>query len=112
VICGKNPSILEKWWGARRGAGLNCLVVRFASSIAVMRPRIVTRRAASLSRGGIDIIGVFKGVILEVIKRPATMLPQAKRLIGLITAELFSLIGEKARKRGRPPATNSASRRL
>lgn len=46
---------------------------------------IVTRRAASLSTGGMVMIGVFKGRILEVRIRPATMLPQANRLIGLIT---------------------------
>lgn len=39
-------------------------------------------------------MGVFMGTMLEVIRRPAMMLPQASRLIGLITAGLFSLIGE------------------
>jgi len=57
-------------------------------------------RAASFSRGGIDIIGVFRGVMLEVIKRPARMLPQANRLIGLITVGLFSLMGEWVLNRG------------
>lgn len=84
----------------RAGVGLNCLLVRDASSSAVSRPRIVTIRAASLRRGGMDMIGVFRGVILEVIRRPAMMLPHASRLIGLITVGLFSLMGERALNRG------------
>lgn len=97
--------MLEKWWGASLGVGLNCLLVSEASSRAVRSPRMVTARAASLSRGGIDITGVFKGVIDEVIISPATILPQARRLIGLSTAGLFSLIGESEGKRGCPMDT-------
>lgn len=92
--------------------GLNCLLVREASSSAVRRPRMVTIRAASFSRGGIDIIGVFRGVIWEVIRRPAIMLPHASRLIGLITVGLFSLIGERALNRGWPMDTKKTTRRL
>lgn len=66
---------------------------------------IVTTRAASLSSGGIVIIGVFRGVRLEVIRRPATILPQAKRLMGLITAGLFSLMGDNGLNRGWPMET-------
>lgn len=69
------------------------------------KPRIVTVKAASLSRGCIVITGVFKGKILEVISRPAMMLPQASRLMGLITAGLFSLIGERELNRGWPMET-------
>lgn len=79
---------------------LSCLLVRVASSKAIIRPRIVTTSAASLRRGGMDMTGVFSGIILEAIKRPAIMLPHASRLIGLITAGLFSLIGERALNRG------------
>ena len=61
---------------------------------------IVTIRAPSLRRGGIDITGVFRGMMFEVIRRPATMLPHASRLIGLITAGLFSLMGERELNRG------------
>lgn len=67
------------------GVIFSCLEVRFASSSAVRSPIIVTRRAASLSRGGIVIIGVLEGRIFDVRIRPATMLPQASRLMGLIT---------------------------
>ena len=84
------------------GVGLNCLFVRVASSRAMRRPRIVTVRAASLSIGGMDIIGVLIGIMFEVINRPAMMLPHANRLIGLITSGLFSLMGERGLNRGCP----------
>lgn len=85
--------------------GLNCLLVNEASSRARRRPRIVTISAASLRRGGMVITGVFRGKIFEVIKRPAIMLPQASRLMGLITAGLFSLMGDSELKRGWPIET-------
>lgn len=66
---------------------------------------MVTIRAANFRRGGIDMIGVFMGTMFEVINRPATILPQANRLIGLITAGLFSLMGESELKRGWPIET-------
>lgn len=66
----------------------------------------------SLSVGGIDITGVFVGKMFDVISRPATILPQASRLIGLITARLFSLIGDKALNRGWPIDTKNTTRRL
>lgn len=79
---------------------LTCLLVSEASSRAVRSPRMVTISALSFSEGCIVMMGVFRGVMLEVISRPAMMLPQASRLIGLMTAGLFSLIGERGRKRG------------
>ena len=88
------------------------MLVSEASSKAVRRPRIVTISALSFSEGCMVIIGVFRGVMLEVIRRPAIMLPQASRLIGLITAGLFSLIGDNARKRGCPIETKKTTRRL
>ena len=112
MIAGKNPSMLEKWCRLRWGAGLNCLFVSVASSRATRRPRTVTTRAASFSRGGIVITGVLKGVMLEVIRSPAIMLPQASRLMGLRTAGLFSLIGESGANRGWPIETNKITRRL
>lgn len=112
MTIGKKPNMLEKWWGERFGVGLYCLLVSEASSSAVRRPIIVTVRAAALRRKGMDITGVFMGVILEVIRRPAITLPQARRLIGLITVELFSLIGERGLKRGWPIETKKITRRL
>lgn len=72
----------------------------------------MTARAVSLSTGGMDITGVFSGRMLEVISRPAITLPQASRLIGLITVGLFSLIGERGLNRGRPIDTKKTTRRL
>ena len=112
MIAGKNPNMLEKWWGVILGVGFHCLVVRVANSRANSRPVMVTIRAASLRVKGIDMIGVFKGSMFEVIIRPAMTLPQANRLIGLITALLFSLIGESALKRGWPIETKNTTRRL
>lgn len=112
MSAGKNPSILEKWWADRFGVVLNCLLVKEASSNAVRTPIIVTVRAASLRRGGIVMMGVLKGIMFEVIRRPATMLPQASRLMGLITAGLFSLIGDRELNRGWPIETKKTTRRL
>lgn len=82
-----------------------CLLADEASWSAIKSPIIVTTRAASFKCGGIVITGVFSGTIFAVIKRPATMLPQANRLRGLMTAGLFSLIGERGANRGVPIET-------
>lgn len=111
-MAGKNPSMLEKWWGINLGVVLNCLLVRLASSRAISNPPIVTARAASLSEGCMVMTGVFIGRMLVVRRRPAIMLPQARRLIGLITAGLFSLIGERVLNRGCPIETRKMTRRL
>lgn len=97
---GKKPSILEKWWYLIWGVVLNWALVSLASSRAVSSPRMVTTSAANFIRGGIVMTGVFGRITFDVITNPATMLPQASRLIGLITAGSFSLIGEKELKRG------------
>lgn len=88
------------------------MLVRDASSRAISRPRMETISAANLRDVGIDITGVLRGRMLEVSKRPAKMLPHASRLIGLITAGLFSLIGERELNRGWPMATKKITRRL
>ena len=82
------------------GVILTCLLVIDASSKADTSPRIVTISALNFREGCMVIMGVLRGRRLEVIRRPATILPHASRLIGLITAGLFSLIGERAAKRG------------
>lgn len=112
ITGGKNPSMLEKWWRVSFGVVLNCLFVREASSRARRSPAIDTARAAIFSRKGIVMMGVFRGEIFEVIKSPAIMLPQASRLRGLITAGLFSLIGESELNRGWPIVTKKITRRL
>lgn len=83
-----------------------------ASSRAISRPRRVINRAVNLRRGGMVIIGVFKGVMLEVMRRPARMLPPARRLIGLVVVGLFSLMGCNVLNRGWPMGTKKIMRRL
>lgn len=94
------------------GVVLNCLLVSCASSRAIRSPRRVTIKAANLRRGGMVMMGVFGRTILVVIRSPAKMLPQASRLMGLMTAGLFSLMGEKALNRGWPMVTKYTTRRL
>lgn len=112
MTAGKKPSMLEKLWGLILGDGLNCLLVSCANSRAVNNPIRVTSRAASLRAGGMVITGVFGRTILAVIRSPATMLPQASRLMGLITEGLFSLIGGSTLNRGWPMETKNTTRRL
>lgn len=109
---GKNPTMFEKSWVPGLGEILYCLFVRDASSRAMRRPTTVTVKAASLRRGDIVIMGVLRGNMFEVITSPAMMLPQAKRLIGFITAGLFSLIGDNDLNRGFPIETKYVRRRL
>ena len=112
MIIGKKPNMLEKWWGVSCGVGLGCLLASEASCRAVSRPRIETASAASFRRGGIDMTGVFRGRMFEVINKPAMMLPHANRLMGLMTAGSFSLIGESELNRGCPIETKKTTRRL
>lgn len=87
------------------GVILSCFEVEDASCRATRSPRIVTINAASFSKGGMDMMGVFTGVMFEVINRPATMLPRASRFRGLVSAESFSLMGERVLNRGWPRET-------
>lgn len=112
MTMGKKPSKVEKRVNNRWGVRLGCLFVRAANSKAMMSPRIVTIMAASLRVRGIVITGTFRGVMEEVIRSPATILPQARRFKGSITAGLFSLIGEVGLKRGEPNITKCTIRRL
>ena len=112
TMAGKNPSMLEKLCEMRLGVVLNCLLVSDASSNAMRRPKMVTRRAANFKWVGMVITGVLDGRKFEVIRSPAMMLPQASRLIGLITEGLFSLMGAVVVKRGCPIETKKTTRRL
>lgn len=80
--------------------------------MARSKPITVTVRAAILRRVGMVITWVLRGRMLEVMSRPAIMLPQARRLIGLMTAGLFSLIGDRGLNRGWPIDTKNTTRRL
>lgn len=88
------------------------MLVSWASSRAVSRPMMVTIKAESLRRAGMVITGVFGSTVFDVIRSPARMLPQASRLMGLITEGLFSLIGERVLNRGCPIETKKTTRRL
>jgi len=94
------------------GVILICLLVIAVSSMATKSPAIVTMRAASFRVVGIVMIGVFEGRKLEVIISPAIILPQASRLMGLITSGLFSLIGDSGKNRGDPMVTKNTTRKL
>lgn len=109
---GKNPSMLEKLCGIMDGVILICLEVVVASARAIISPVVVTASAANLRDRGIVIMGVLDGRKYEVMTRPATMLPQAKRSIDAVTAGLFSLMGEKEENRGEPIVTKKTTRRL
>lgn len=86
--------------------------MREAISEARRSPIIETLSAANFKIGGIDMTGVLKGRTLEVINSPAMMLPHANRLMGLMTAGLFSLMGERELNRGYPMETKKMTRRL
>lgn len=94
------------------GVILICLLVMAVSSMATRSPVMVTMRAASFRVAGIVIIGVFEGRKLDVMISPAMILPQASRLMGLITSGLFSLIGDSGRNRGDPIVTKNTTRKL
>lgn len=89
-----------------------CLFVKLANSMATRSPTIVTARAAIFKIVGIVITGAFMGRKFCVIISPAMMLPQASRLIELMTSGLFSLIGARGRNRGVPIITKYTNRKL
>lgn len=75
-----------------------------------MIPRAVTIRAIILMESGIVVGGVFVGIMNEVIKNPARMLPSARRVMGEVTAGLFSFTGVKGGIRTKPVCTNMVMR--
>lgn len=52
------------------------------------------------------------GIKFDVMMRPATMLPQASRLIGFNSVGSFSLIGDKGKNRGCPIDAKKIIRKL
>lgn len=65
-----------------------------------MKPRVVTIRAVSFRCKGMVIKGVvIGGMLLERIN-PAKILPTSRRLMGLISAGLVSLMFMRGEKRG------------
>lgn len=104
--------MLEKLWAILFGVSFICFVVRLASSTAAASPIIVTIRALAFSEKGMVIIGVFVGGKLLIMIEPAMMLPQASRLMGLITSGLFSFNGDRAENRGCRIEVNEITRKL
>lgn len=94
------------------GVVLNCLFVRAVNSKANNSPVMVTARAATFKGIGMVMTGVFEGKKFNVMISPAIMLPQASRLMGLITSGLFSLIGDIGKNRGDPMVTKNTTRKL
>ena len=86
--------------------------VRLESSKAKIRPRAVTVIAAIFVSVGMVMGGVFTGRMKDVMSRPTVMLPMARRVMGLITAELFSLIGVVEGVRVNPVWVRRVMRRL
>lgn len=82
----------------------------FEISRARAIPRAVTTRAVILMWSGMVIGGVFVGRMNEVIRKPARMLPSARRVIGEVTAGLFSFIGVKGGIRVKPVCTSTVMR--
>lgn len=74
--------------------------VRLFSSRASRKPRIEISRAVVFKYHGIVRIWMLVGGILYEIKNPARMLPNARRLIGLIRFGSFSLIEINGGNRG------------
>lgn len=79
--------------------------VIFDSSSARAIPSAVTSKAVILIDSGMVIGGVFVGGMYEVMISPAVMLPRARRVIGEVTAGLFSFTGVRGGIRTKPVCT-------
>lgn len=79
-------------------------------SRAIAIPSAVTVRAIILRDVGMVIVGVFVGMMYEVMRNPATILPSARRVMGEITAGWFSLIGVSEGIRTKPACTSTVIR--
>lgn len=86
--------------------------MRLESSRAMIRPRMVTVIAAIFVSVGIVRGGVFEGRMKDVMSKPAVMLPIARRMIGFVIIELFSLMGVIGGVRVGPVWTKMVMRRL
>lgn len=73
-------------------------------------PRAVTTMAVILMYSGIVVGGVFVGRMKEVMMNPAVMLPRARRVMGEVTAGLFSFIGVRGGMRTKPACTRTVMR--
>lgn len=80
--------------------------------MAINRAIKDTMSALNFRVVGIVITGVLVGRKFEVIISPATILPQASRLIGFKIVWLFSLIEIRGSDRGCPIEVKKIIRRL
>lgn len=76
------------------------LLVRLFRSSAIVNPAMVTISAIVFKYHGMVITWIVVGGMLYEMKNPARMLPRARRLIGLISSGLLSLIMIVGGKRG------------
>lgn len=60
--------------------------------MAIEKPKMVTNKAVIFIYKGMVIWGILFGVIRLEIRKPAKILPSARRLMELINDGLFSLI--------------------
>lgn len=105
----KNPRDVEKFEKGVCFVRIRVWVI-FEISRARAIPRAVTRIAVILMDKGIVVGGVFVGMINEVMRNPAVMLPSASRVRGEVTAGLFSLIGARGVIRTKPVCTSTVIR--
>ena len=82
----------------------------FEISRARAIPRAVTTRAVILMDIGMVIVGVFVGMMNEVMRNPARILPRASRVMGEVTAGSFSFIGVRGGIRTKPVCTSTVMR--
>ena len=101
MMVGKNPSIVENDLVSEFRLSFRLYVILF-SSIAMMKPRIVTPRAISFRCRGMVNVGLFMGVMLFEMMNPAKMLPKSSRLIEFVSCGLFSLMLMSGWNRGCP----------
>lgn len=80
--------------------------------MARINPARVTNRAVVLRYVGIVIWGTVEGKILLEIINPAKILPIRRRMMGLISRELFSLIVIRDENRGFPSRAKKIMREL
>lgn len=105
----KYPRDVEKFENGFRLGKIRVWAISDSSRARAI-PRAVTTRAVILMDRGIVMGGVFIGSVNEVIRNPAVMLPSARRVIGEVTAGLFSLTGVRDGIRVNPVWTSRVMR--
>lgn len=86
--------------------------MRLLSSMASVNPAIVTANAESFRYSGMVICGIVMGGMEFEMRKPAKMLPRARRIMGLTRRGLFSLMFVEVGKRGLPRSAKKMMRVL